>query len=237
MSSSPWQYEIAKPPAHSNQSALSVRVLAAEDVDAQPIEWNEAVQLNGSHAAQQGGNHAHAETEDAAATREWQRRVDEARVAGLREGEAAGRAHATADIQAITERSARAVADLAAYRPNLRKHAEADTVKLALAIARRVLRREIAADPDALRGLVVAALEKLQAQEVARVKANPGQAPQIAACLRSVAPSLRIEVMPEPSLPSGALLFETNHGTLDASVESQLQEIERGLTDRLQRRS
>ena len=36
-------------------------------------------------------------------------------------------------------------------------------VKLALAIARRVLHRELAVDPDALHGLVLAALEKLQA--------------------------------------------------------------------------
>jgi flagellar assembly protein FliH len=237
MSSSAWQYEIAKPPALSNTAALSVRVFAAEEVDAQPIEWNLATPLSGSRAPRHGRTEAAAETEDAAATREWQRRVEEARSTGRREGEAAGRAQATAEMQPVIERSARAVAELAGYKPNLRKHAEADTVKLALAIARRVLRREIAADPDALRGLVVAALEKLQSQEVARVKAHPAQASQIAACLKSVAPSLRVEVLPEPSLQPGGLIFETNHGNLDASVESQLQEIERGLTDRLQRRS
>jgi flagellar biosynthesis/type III secretory pathway protein FliH len=30
-------------------------------------------------------------------------------------------------------------------------------------------------------------------------------------------------------------VFETAHGNLDASIESQLQEIERGLADRLHR--
>ena len=32
---------------------------------------------------------------------------------------------------------------------------------------------------------------------------------------------------------SGALIFETNQGLLDGSVKAQLEEIERGLTDRL----
>ncbi len=35
----------------------------------------------------------------------------------------------------------------------------------------------------------------------------------------------------------GAVVFETERGNLDASVESQLQEIERGLADRLRRQS
>ena len=46
-------------------------------------------------------------------------------------------------------------------------------VQLSLAIARRMLRRELAVDPDALHGLVLAALEKLQAQEICRVRVHP----------------------------------------------------------------
>lgn len=210
---------------------MPARLVTAEEADVQPIDWGA---LGRGTKAPSGAPAPSPETDHAAA-REIERRIEEARAAGRREGEAAGRGHAMTEMQPVIERSARAVAELASYKPNLRKRAEADTVKLALAIARRVLRREIAADPDALRGLVVAALEKLQAQEVARVKAHPGQTSQVAACLRNVAPNLRIEVTADPSLQPGALIFETNHGNLDASVESQLQEIERGLTDRLAR--
>ena len=65
-------------------------------------------------------------------------------------------------MQPVIERLARPSTKLAGLRPRLRREAEADLVKLAMAIARRVLRREIAVDPEALRGLVMAALEKLQ---------------------------------------------------------------------------
>jgi flagellar biosynthesis/type III secretory pathway protein FliH len=46
-----------------------------------------------------------------------------------------------------------------------------------------------------------------------------------------------IEVLGDPSREPGSVVFETTRGNLDASVESQLREIERGLTDRLRRTS
>ena len=39
----------------------------------------------------------------------------------------------------------------------------------------------------------------------------------------------------DPALKPGELFFETSQGTLDASVETQLREIERGLIDKLDR--
>jgi flagellar assembly protein FliH len=237
MSYSPWRYKITKPPALGRAATLAARIVDAADVVVQPMEWRDSGKRPGG-SPDAGGKTQPApppEAENESATRAWQQRVEDARAAGRRDGEAAGRAQAAAELQPVIERSARAVSEMAAYKPALRKQAEADTVRLALAIAHRVLRREIAADPEALRGLVLAALEKLQSQEISRVKAHPAQSAQIAACLKNAAPNLRIEVVPEPSLQPGGLVFETNHGNLDASVDSQLQEIERGLTDRLQR--
>jgi len=46
-----------------------------------------------------------------------------------------------------------------------------------------------------------------------------------------------VEVVPDASREPGTLIFETERGNLDASVESQLEEIERGLADRLQNQS
>jgi flagellar assembly protein FliH len=228
MSYSQSRYEITKSPAHAGSAAMAARILEDESAAA-PMDWVQA-------GTPRPDIQTAPQPDPSAIAAEWQRKVDEARAAGRREGEAAGRSQAAAEAKAVTERAARAVAELAAYRPNLRKQAESDVVRLAIAIARRVLRREIAADPDALRGLVVAALEKLQAQEITRVKAHPSQAAPIAACIQSAAPNLRVDILPEPSLEPGGLVFETNHGNLDASVESQLREIEKGLTDRLQRR-
>jgi flagellar assembly protein FliH len=40
-----------------------------------------------------------------------------------------------------------------------------------------------------------------------------------------------IELVPDASLERGAAIFETTRGNLDASIETQLREIERGFTD------
>jgi flagellar assembly protein FliH len=165
--------------------------------------------------------------------RQAEQKARDAHAAGLKEGEAAGRARAAAELQPVIERLTRAIEEIAGLRPRLRREAESDLVKLSLAIARRILRRELAVDPDALHGLVLAALEKLQGQEICRVKVHPSLAASLAASLRKGLAGAAVEVVPEPTSPTGTVIFETSRGNLDASVESQFQEIERGLTDRL----
>ncbi len=167
---------------------------------------------------------------------ECERRAAEARQDGLREGEALGRQRAAAEVEPVLQRLARSIEDIGSLRARLRREAEADLVRLALAIARRVLRRELAVDPEALRGLALAALEKLQAGEIRRVRAHPSHIASIQACLRESA-GISIEIVADPGRPPGSVVFETARGDLDASIETQLSEIERGLADVLRRSS
>jgi len=166
---------------------------------------------------------------------QYQQKIREAHAAGAREGEVAGRSRAAAELQPVIERLGRSIQEISNLRLRLRREAEADVVQLAIAIARRVVRREISADPDALRGLVVAALEKLQGQEVSRVRVHPSHLAMVQACLQQAVNGGRMEVTSDGSREPGSVIFETTRGNLDASVDSQLQEIERGLTDRLRR--
>ena len=46
-----------------------------------------------------------------------------------------------------------------------------------------------------------------------------------------------LEIIADPQLTPGSALFETARGELDASVGTQLDEIQRGLTDLVRRRS
>ena len=166
-----------------------------------------------------------------------EQRVSEAHAAGLREGEAAGRAKGQAEVQPVIERLARSIEEIGGLRGRLRAEAEADLVQLSVAIARRVLRREIAIDPEALHGLILGALAKLAGQEITRVRVHPSHAVAVTTCLRQNLNAEKIEVIADPSREVGAILFETPRGNLDAGVESQLQEIERGLADRLRKQS
>ncbi len=166
--------------------------------------------------------------------RELNYRVAEARQAGRAEGEAQGRAAASAALQPVIERAANAVRDLAEVGSRLRRNAAADLVELTVAIARRVLHRECSVDTCALEGLVQAALDRLDRQEIHRVLVHPSQAPAIRQAIAAVS-SRTIDVVEASSAEPGALLFETSRGKLDAGIETQLREIHRGLADRVNR--
>ena len=55
-------------------------------------------------------------------------------------------------------------------RARIRKETETDIVTLTVAIARRVLRRELSVDPEAIHGVVKAALEKVQSKEICLIR-------------------------------------------------------------------
>jgi flagellar assembly protein FliH len=166
---------------------------------------------------------------------EIERRVQEARTAGFQEGAVSTKAAAAAEVKALQEKVGETIAAMAELRPRLRRQAEADLVKLALAIARRILHRELAVDPEAMRGLIQAALEKLQSQEICRVRIHPSQEAVVRSILERSPQSRAVQVQADASLDRGAAVFETARGNLDASVETQLREIEQGLADRLER--
>jgi flagellar assembly protein FliH len=152
---------------------------------------------------------------------------------GFQAGQAAARKMLEAEVQGAVERLAASVADVAGARADTLRRAEEDTVRLAMEIARRVLHRELNTDPQALEALARAALEKLQSQEIIRVRVNPEQEPTLRRCLDQTGRGAAVEVVADPQQARGAAVFETARGTLDASVDTQLQEIERGLADQL----
>jgi flagellar assembly protein FliH len=213
---------------------MSSRLLPSDDArPIAPILWPSVATVPKPDSPREGAPEPLVDV--AELERTWESRVAEARAAGLREGEAAGRSRAAAELQPVLARMARTIDELAGLRPRLRREAEADMVKLAIAIARRVIHRELAVDPDALHGLVLAALEKLQVQEISRVRVHASQVAAISALLRERPGGAAIEVAADPSGDPGAAVFETTRGNLDASVESQLSEIERGWADTLRR--
>jgi len=175
------------------------------------------------------------ETRIAELEKTMEARTRAAREEGIREGEARSKAQAQETVASVIERLAQSIAGLDEYRTRLHRQTETEAVRLSIAIARRVLRRELTVDPGAIEGLVLAALERLQSQESCRVRMHPDHVPALRTVLDRLGMTGKVEVVPDPAEELGAALFEMPRGNLDASIDSQLREIERGLTDRFQR--
>jgi len=171
-----------------------------------------------------------AQLQSEAAAREAQ-----ARQTGIQEGRLAASEELASPLEQAAARLAVEVDQLSGLRRKLRHEAEEDLVQLAVRIARRVIRRELTADPDAILGIVKAALDRVDAREILRLRVHPADEPLIRTTLEERTVPGRVEVVPDSGLERGGVIVETARGDLDAAVESQLREIERGLTDLVRR--
>ncbi len=154
---------------------------------------------------------------------------------GFAEGKNLGKEQASAELQPVLERLTRCLAELAALRPRMRREAEKDLVTLAIAIARRVLHRELTLDPQSIEVLIKVALDRLESRELCTVRIHPDQEAIIRKLLERFSSAHKIEIITDKALQAGDVLLETQHGSIDASVDAQLNEIERGFADRLRR--
>ncbi len=165
------------------------------------------------------------------ATGETEQRLEAARRQGFEEGQAASRQSLAAEVEAMQVKLGRSIEELTGSRLRYRRQAEQDVVALALAAARRILHRELTVEPEALLGLVKAALEKMEAREVHQVRVSRQDAAMLRQLFEQMGLPQRIEVVADPSLAPGGVLIEYSRGVLDASVDTQLAEIGRGFAD------
>ena len=168
--------------------------------------------------------------------RDFEARAKAAYQQGFAAGQAAGIQQASERIEPAAASLNRVVAELASMRRRFRAEVEEDTVKLAIAIARRVMHRELAVDPEAILGLVIAAFQKLNARETQRLRLSPADAAILEQHRTRFELPEGLQIVADATLPRASAVFETSRGELDASVETQLAEIERGFTDLVKRR-
>jgi len=173
-----------------------------------------------------------------AAARATIQRLENEIAAARRQGYDAGRMEseqkARTELEGVLAKLVNAITELAGMRSEMRRRAEQDVVKLALLIAKRVLHRELTVDENAMTALARVAFETLARSEKYNVTVHPRFAQAIAAALPAgIASKVRIEQ--DASREPGTLLIESPDGLTDASIDTQLEEIGRGLTDRLAR--
>jgi flagellar assembly protein FliH len=100
---------------------------------------------------------------------------------------------------------------------------------LAITIARRVLNREMATDPEAILGLVKAAFQRCDARETYRLRVSPTDAEVVRENREPLRLPPAVEIVSDAGLARGSAIFETSRGELDASAATQLAEIREAL--------
>jgi flagellar assembly protein FliH len=112
---------------------------------------------------------------------------------------------------------------------------EIQVVKLALAIAARVLQREVKLDPLLLQGVVKVALGMV-VEGSGTVLRVPVQDVEAWRGLRESHESFAVEVSGDARLAAGECVLETRMGRVELGVSAQLEEVEKGFFDLMQQR-
>jgi flagellar assembly protein FliH len=165
------------------------------------------------------------------------RAFEQGRERGRQEGRQAERESIAATLRTAQESQVRQMAALtesfAAARDRYLQDVEHEVVRLALAIAARILRRESQMDPLLLTGAARVALGQLASTTEVKLRVPAGDLDlwQQAVALIPNLP-LRPTVLGGDGLRTGDCIVETSLGTVDLGIRAQLAEIERGFFDR-----
>jgi flagellar assembly protein FliH len=170
-------------------------------------------------------------------TEETRRSFESGRERGRQEGrqaehEAQSAAHAAAE-QERARQAAQLITSFTQERDRFLQTVEHEVVKLALAVAARILRREAQMDPLLLTGAVRVALGQLSGSTQVRLRVPPAELDLWTEAV-ALLPNLAVKptVLAGEGMRLGDCGIETEMGTVDLGIRSQLGEIERGFFDR-----
>ncbi len=152
-----------------------------------------------------------------------------------------GRQEAAATLQENMERRVQTEREhvssaLDAFVAEKRKYfadLEKEVVRLALAIAERVLHRETAMDPTLLAGAARVVLEQVNQDSAVTLLVAPGDVAPWRAAIATLGRD--VELREESSLQGGECLLQTEAGSFELGLRSRLCEIERGFFELLGR--
>jgi len=165
--------------------------------------------------------------------------------ARVKEIERAARENATADARAamVAETSAEAAGlraqlartldEVMELREQMATYAEHEMVQLAIEIAKKIVRREVTVDREIVVSLARVALSRLHNRVLANVRLHPEDYQYVAAHRDKLGTVSTIKLIEDGAISRGGCLIETDFGDVDARIEQQFDEIERGFLNDL----
>ena len=153
---------------------------------------------------------------DAEATIAQQRLAFEESLESLRD-ELRNQARSEAELSLASK-----VIEVAALRQRSLERARDDIVELAKLMAQRVIGETLAIEPNRLVWMARRCINESRGSSQIVIFAHPGDVVSLGQQLEGLDPRVEIHVEPEPELQPGDLRIETDVGTLDARIGTQL---------------
>jgi flagellar assembly protein FliH len=148
---------------------------------------------------------------------------------GYEDGYFKGKAAALDEASRSLAMINKATQELENYRAQVLHEAQQDIVKMALAVAEKVLHKEIMTDPRTVVNVVKNAVSKVGFKRRFTISVNPldievieSAGPEVSAMIDNLE---SIKFRPDPKIEPGGCIVQTESGTIDAQVDRQYAEI------------
>jgi flagellar assembly protein FliH len=153
----------------------------------------------------------------------------EAFTKGYAQGERAGAEAAAKRGDAMLRRLHDTLEELTMLRAEMMRQTERQLVQLALAIAARIIHREISLDRGLLVAMARVAIDRLGEQASATIRLNPEDYAAAAASGDPAWQSEQVRVIADPLVNRGGCLVQSDFGTMDIGLDSQFRELARAV--------
>ena len=151
---------------------------------------------------------------------------------GFSGGEKAGKEVGEKMVEALLKQYSQTLDDLANLRKQIFTASEREVIKLSLEIARKVVKREVTIDEEVILALVKVALNRLGEESVMTIRVSPRDYQSILRYSNSQGKTsplhAGITLVEDAMISRGGCLVETEAGIIDARIEEQFREIEKG---------
>lgn len=148
---------------------------------------------------------------------------------GYAQGERAGFEAGAERAEAMLRRLASTIDELTTLRRTMINQTERQLVQLALAVARRIVQREVTVDQDLVLTIARVALDRLGDSTTATIRLNPEDYRVVVAHHGDAWAGVRVRVLADDGVTRGGCKVESDIGFIDATVEAQFEQISREL--------
>jgi flagellar assembly protein FliH len=153
----------------------------------------------------------------------------EAFVKGYAQGERAGLDAATTRGQAMLRRLGETLQELTQLRAEMIQRTERQVVQLAMAIAERMIHREVSLDRGLMCAMARVALDRLGEHASATIRLHPDDFAAVSAAQAADWQNEQVKVIPDSMVSRGGCLVQSDFGFMDVDVAAQFRELSRTL--------
>lgn len=159
-----------------------------------------------------------------------QEEADQIKESAAKEGYRTGLEEARNDIAALRE----SLEDFISAKKEVFEYIAPDILEIAVDIARKIIKKELEQDPQAIINMILEVMENLSKEDTKiTIKVNPMQADlvreELPKAISAKGTEARITITADDSVEMGGCVFLTSNGIIDAGLDTQLEILKEAL--------